>query len=63
MLNINPISYNSNYRMVKTDKKVLPVDGVKKVSNSGNSNDSNSSAFERSLEYEKQKIKKKTKKN
>jgi len=61
MLNIGPINYNnSNYRVVRTNKKVTPVSGT----NSDRSNsDSNSSEFERILQEEIQKQIKKGKKN
>lgn len=60
MLNIGPIN-SSNYRMVKTNKKVTPVSGVNSVSNNRSNN--NSSNFSDSLEEEINKLKKKSKKN
>ncbi len=61
MLNINPINFNNgNYHITKPSKKVMPVNSVKKTSNSSNNN--SDSGFSRNLEDEIQKIKVKNKK-
>ena len=55
MLFIGPINKNSNYRVVKTNNKIMPVNGISKMDNSRSNN--NSSDFSKYLEEEIQKIK------
>lgn len=62
MLNINPINYHNNkYSLTKKTEKVQPITHVSSYKDKNMDDDSNSSDFQKILEEEIQKQKKKKK--
>lgn len=55
MLFIGPINKNSNYRVVKTKNKIMPVNSIDAMDNNRSNNNSND--FSQVLEEEIKKIK------